>query len=99
MSLPQRQVKKDGAQSILMITMISHIQNIATFVIYGSTAVENKKQTKSDPVNLFLLVYPPTLSNAYSKRNVLDLSMDELLTVNGILLTSGYSSVPQRHMY
>ena len=58
---------------------------------------------------MFLLMYPPTLweltvemsnlSSMQTKGKALDLSMDELLTFYGILLTSGYSSVPQRHMY
>ncbi|XP_071391075.1 piggyBac transposable element-derived protein 3-like [Centroberyx affinis] len=42
------------------------------------------------------------MSNLYStqtKDKQLYLSMDELLTFYGILITSGYSSVPRRHMY
>uniref|UniRef100_A0A674C9V8 PiggyBac transposable element-derived protein domain-containing protein n=1 Tax=Salmo trutta TaxID=8032 RepID=A0A674C9V8_SALTR len=60
-------------------------------------------------MDVFLLMYPPTLreltiemSNLYStqtKDKQLYLSMDELLTFYGILITSGYSSVPRRHMY
>lgn len=41
------------------------------------------------------------MSNIYSiqiKGKILDLNMDELLRFYGILLTSGYSSVPRRHM-
>lgn len=59
-------------------------------------------------MDLFLLMYPPTLreitvemSNLYStqtKGKHLNLSMDDLLTFYGILLTSGYSTVPRRHM-
>jgi len=58
---------------------------------------------------MFLLMYPPTLweltvemsnlSSMQTKGKALDLSMDELLTFYEILLTSGYSSVPRRHMY
>ncbi|KAK1898005.1 PiggyBac transposable element-derived protein 3 [Dissostichus eleginoides] len=54
-------------------------------------------------------MYPTTLreitiemSNLYStqtKDQQLYLSMEELLTFYGILITSGYSSVPRRHMY
>ncbi|XP_056871401.1 piggyBac transposable element-derived protein 3-like [Takifugu flavidus] len=42
------------------------------------------------------------MSNLYStqtKGKQLNLSMDELLTFYGILIASGYSSVPRRHMY
>uniref|UniRef100_A0A8P4GQ65 PiggyBac transposable element-derived protein domain-containing protein n=1 Tax=Dicentrarchus labrax TaxID=13489 RepID=A0A8P4GQ65_DICLA len=82
---------------------------IQDFVTYGPTAADCIKQTKPDPVDLFLLMYPPTLreltvemSNLYSmqtKGKALDLSMDELLSFYGVLLASGYSSVPRRHMY
>uniref|UniRef100_A0A3B4VB30 PiggyBac transposable element-derived protein domain-containing protein n=1 Tax=Seriola dumerili TaxID=41447 RepID=A0A3B4VB30_SERDU len=82
---------------------------IPDFVTYGPTAADCIKQTKPDPVDLFLLMYPPTLreltvemSNLYSmqtKGKALDLSMDELLSFYGVLLASGYSSVPRRHMY
>ena len=54
-------------------------------------------------------MYPPILgkltveiSNLYSmqtKGKALDLSMDELLSFYRVVLASGYSSVPQRHMY
>ncbi|KAM3849818.1 piggyBac transposable element-derived protein 3-like [Diretmus argenteus] len=60
-------------------------------------------------MDLFLLMYPPTLreitiemSNLYStqtKGKHLNLGMDELLTFYGILLTSGYNTLPRRHMY
>lgn len=71
---------------------------------YGPTAAECIKQTKPDPVDLFLLMYLPTLreSNTYSmqtKGKILDLNMDELLTFNGVLLTSSYTSVLWRHMF
>ncbi|KAJ8333444.1 hypothetical protein SKAU_G00414520 [Synaphobranchus kaupii] len=59
---------------------------IPDFVTYGPTAAECIKQTKPDPVDLFLLMYPPTLreltlemSNTYSmqtKGKILDLNMD-----------------------
>ncbi|TWW64991.1 hypothetical protein D4764_22G0006380 [Takifugu flavidus] len=42
------------------------------------------------------------MSNLYStqtKGKQLNLCMDELLTFYGILIASGYSSVPRRHMY
>ena len=88
--------------------MPSHI-GIPDFVIYGQTAADCIKQTKPDPVDLFLLMYPPTpkelpveMSNLYSmqtKGKAIDLSMDELLSFYGVLLASGYSSVPRRHMY
>uniref|UniRef100_A0A667X9S4 PiggyBac transposable element-derived protein domain-containing protein n=1 Tax=Myripristis murdjan TaxID=586833 RepID=A0A667X9S4_9TELE len=71
--------------------------------------VKNKDRVCPDPMDIFLLMYPPTLreitvemSNLYStqtKGKQLNLSMDELLTFYGILITSGYSSVPRRHMY
>ena len=76
---------------------------------YGPTAADCIKQTKPDPVDLLLLMYPPTLreltaemSKLYSmqtKAKAIDLSMDELLSFYGVLLASGYSSVPRRHMY
>lgn len=49
-------------------------------------------------------MYLPTLreSNTYSmqtKGKILDLNMDELLTLNGVLLTSSYTSVLWRHMF
>uniref|UniRef100_A0A3B4ZSX5 PiggyBac transposable element-derived protein domain-containing protein n=1 Tax=Stegastes partitus TaxID=144197 RepID=A0A3B4ZSX5_9TELE len=83
--------------------------NIPDFVTCGPTAADCIKQTKPDRVDMFLLMCPPTLreltvdmSNIYSmqtKEKALHISMDELLTFYGILLTSGYSSVPRRHMY
>lgn len=60
-------------------------------------------------MDVFLLMYPPTLreitiemSNLFStqtKAKQLHMSMDELLTFYGILLASGYSTVPRRRMH
>ncbi|TWW69316.1 Chimeric ERCC6-PGBD3 protein [Takifugu flavidus] len=82
---------------------------IPEYTVYRPNAAECVKQSCSNPVDVFLLMYPPTLreitvemSNLYStqtKGKQLNLSMDELLTFYGILIASGYSSVPRRHMY
>ncbi len=82
---------------------------IPEHTVYRLNAAECVKQSCPNPVNVFLLMYPPTLreitvemSNLYSsqtKGKQLNLSMDELLTFYGILIASGYSSVPRRHMY
>lgn len=77
--------------------------------VYRPNAAEFLKDQCPDPMDVFLLMYPPTLrehtvemSNLYSsqtKGKHLNLSIEELLTFYGILLTSGYSSLPRRHMY
>lgn len=77
-------------------------------IVYSQNAAECVKQSCPNPVNVFLLMYPPTrreitteMSNLYStqtKDKEVYLSMEELLTFYGILIT-GYSSVPRRHMY
>ncbi len=82
---------------------------IPEHTVYRPNAAECVKQCCPNPVDVFLLMYPPTLreitvemSNLYSsqtKGKQLNLSMDELLTFYGILIASGYSSVPRRHMY
>lgn len=82
---------------------------IPKHIVYSPNAAEFLKQSHPTPVYVFLLMYPPTLrettremSNLYStqtKDKQLYLRMDELLTFYGILITSGYSSVPRRHMY
>ncbi|XP_055780177.1 piggyBac transposable element-derived protein 3-like [Salvelinus fontinalis] len=82
---------------------------IPKHIVYSPNAAECVKQSCPNPMDVFLLMYPPTLreitiemSNLYStqtKDEQLYLSMDELLTFYGILITSGYSSVPRRHMY
>lgn len=82
---------------------------IPEYTVYRPNAAECVKQSCPNPVDVFLLMYPPTLreitvemSNLYStqtKGKQLNLSMDELLTFYGILIASGYSSVPRRHMY
>ena len=78
-------------------------------LVYSPNAAECMKQSCSNPMDVFLQMYPPTLreisiemSNLYStqtKNKKLYLGMDELLTFYGILITSGYSSFPRRHMY
>ncbi|KAL6488676.1 hypothetical protein MHYP_G00024170 [Metynnis hypsauchen] len=60
-------------------------------------------------MDLFLLMYPPTLreinveiSNLYStqtKASPLNMNMEELFTFYGILLASGYSTVPRGRMH
>ncbi|KAF3860473.1 hypothetical protein F7725_000728 [Dissostichus mawsoni] len=82
---------------------------IPKHTVYSPNAAECIKQSCPDPMDVFLLMYPTTLreitiemSNLYStqtKDQQLYLSMEELLTFYGILMTSGYSSVPRRHMY
>uniref|UniRef100_A0A674BM32 PiggyBac transposable element-derived protein domain-containing protein n=1 Tax=Salmo trutta TaxID=8032 RepID=A0A674BM32_SALTR len=82
---------------------------IPKHIVYSPNTTECVKQSCPNPMDVFLLMYPPTLreitiemSNLYStqtKDKQLYLSMDELLTFYGILVTSGYSSVPRRHMY
>ena len=82
---------------------------IPEHIVYSPNAEECVKQNSPDPMDLFLLMYPPTLreitiemSNLYStqtKGKHLNLGMDELLTFYGILLTSGYNTLPRRHMY
>lgn len=77
--------------------------------VYRPNAAEFLKEHCPDPMDVFLLMYPPTLrertvemSNLYSSQTKckhLNLSIEELLTFYGILLTSGYSSLPRRHMY
>ncbi|XP_051813277.1 piggyBac transposable element-derived protein 2-like [Acanthochromis polyacanthus] len=83
--------------------------SIPEYIVYSPNAAEFVKQSCPDPMAVFLLMYPPTLreitvemSNLYStqtKAKQLDMSIDELLTFYGILLASGYSTVPRRHMH
>uniref|UniRef100_A0A672M3F4 PiggyBac transposable element-derived protein domain-containing protein n=1 Tax=Sinocyclocheilus grahami TaxID=75366 RepID=A0A672M3F4_SINGR len=64
--------------------------------------------TNANPLDVFLAMYPPSLreftiemSNLYSVQNKdkpLNLSMEELLVFYGVLLTSGYCTVPRRHL-
>lgn len=63
--------------------------------------------TSDDPVDIFLRFYPKSLrdatlemANLYAgqKGKTLNLTEDELLTFYGILLTSGYSTVPRRRL-
>lgn len=82
---------------------------IPEYTVYRPNVAECVKRSCPNPVDVFLLMYPPTLreitverSDLYStqtKGKQLNLSMDELLTFYGILIASGYSSVPRRHMY
>ncbi|XP_060788387.1 piggyBac transposable element-derived protein 3-like [Neoarius graeffei] len=60
-------------------------------------------------MDVFLLMYPPTLreitvemsnlDSTQTKDKQLDMSMDELLAFYGILLASGYSTVPRKCMH
>ncbi|KAE8289462.1 Chimeric ERCC6-PGBD3 protein Chimeric CSB-PGBD3 protein [Larimichthys crocea] len=63
--------------------------------------------TSDDPVDIFLTFYPKSLrdatlemSNLYAKQKgkTLNLTEDELLTFYGILLISGYNTVPRRRL-
>ncbi len=84
-------------------------QLIPNHSVYSPNTADCVKQSCPNPIDVFLLMYPPTLreltakmSNLYStqtKNKQLYLSMDELLTFYGIPITCGYSSVPRRHMY
>uniref|UniRef100_A0A8D0A249 PiggyBac transposable element-derived protein domain-containing protein n=1 Tax=Sander lucioperca TaxID=283035 RepID=A0A8D0A249_SANLU len=79
------------------------------YKVYRPNAAECAKQGCPDPMDVFLLMYPPTLretnvemSNLYStqtKARQLNMNMEELLTFYGILLASGYSTVPRRRMH
>uniref|UniRef100_A0A667Y9T4 PiggyBac transposable element-derived protein domain-containing protein n=1 Tax=Myripristis murdjan TaxID=586833 RepID=A0A667Y9T4_9TELE len=64
--------------------------------------------TSDDPADIFLTFYPKSLrditlemSNLYAaqKGKTLNLNEDELLTFYGILLTSGYNTVPRRRLF
>ena len=76
---------------------------IPKHIVYSPNAAECVKPSCPNPMDVFLLMYPSTLreitiemSNLYStKTKDKQLSMDELLTFYGILVPSGYSSVPR----
>uniref|UniRef100_A0A673X5S5 PiggyBac transposable element-derived protein domain-containing protein n=1 Tax=Salmo trutta TaxID=8032 RepID=A0A673X5S5_SALTR len=82
---------------------------IPKHIVYSPNAAECVNQSCPNPMDVFLLMYPPTLreitiemSNLHStqtKDKQLCLSLDELLTFYVIFFTSGYSTVPRRHMY
>ncbi|RXM31254.1 hypothetical protein EOD39_7187 [Acipenser ruthenus] len=79
------------------------------FTISASESIVNPGSALSVCMDVFLMLHPPSLrditikmSNLYStqiKGKQLNLQMDELRTFYGILLTSGYITVPQRHMF
>ncbi|XP_070762803.1 piggyBac transposable element-derived protein 3-like [Enoplosus armatus] len=68
---------------------------------------QSDDEATDDPVDIFLTFYPKSLrdatlemSNLYAKQKgkTLNLTEDELLTFYGILLTSGYNTVPRRRL-
>uniref|UniRef100_A0A672LY68 PiggyBac transposable element-derived protein domain-containing protein n=1 Tax=Sinocyclocheilus grahami TaxID=75366 RepID=A0A672LY68_SINGR len=86
-------------------TAKSHLPD---YIVYEPTAAQCLKATNANPLDVFLAMYPPSLreftiemSNLYSVQNKdkpLNLSMEELLVFYGVLLTSGYCTVPRRHL-
>ena len=82
---------------------------VSNYIVYIPNVAECVKQNCSNPKDVFLLMYPPTLrditfetSNLYSTQTMneeLYLCMDKLLTFYGILITFWYTSVPRRHMH
>uniref|UniRef100_A0A672T0W2 PiggyBac transposable element-derived protein domain-containing protein n=1 Tax=Sinocyclocheilus grahami TaxID=75366 RepID=A0A672T0W2_SINGR len=86
-------------------TAKSHLPD---YIVYEPTAAQCLKATNANPLDVFLAMYPPSLrelpiemSNLYSAQNKdkpLNLSMEELLVFDGVLLSSGYCTVPRRHL-
>lgn len=77
------------------------------YIVYEPTAAQCLKASNANPLDVFLAMYPQSLreltmemSNLYSVQNKdkpLNLSIEELLVFYGVLLTSGYCTVPRRN--
>lgn len=82
--------------------------HLPDYIVYEPTAAQCLKASNPNPLDIFLAMYPQCLreltlemSNLYSVQNKdkpLNLNMEELLVFYGVLLTSGYCTVPRRHL-